>query len=90
MGLEWKDGKVHDLEQEGWSPMIYDTEETFGTEETKLTAFAAEREHGLGFFHGKGHISDGVGVPVAKAKLNKGVRWLDYNWSPILDKGSIE
>ena len=40
--------------------------------------------------HGKSHISDGVGVPVAKAKLNKRVRWLGYNWSPMLDEDSIK
>ena len=90
MGVEWQDGKAYDVEKEGWSPMIYDTTEIFGTGEMKLATYVAEREQGSGFFHGKSHISDGVGVPVAKAKLNKGVRWLGYNWSPMLDKDSLK
>ena len=66
MGLEWQDKKAYDVEQEGWSPMIYDTEEIFGTGEMQLAAFLSEREQGAGFFHGRGHISDGDGVPGPK------------------------
>jgi hypothetical protein len=90
MGLEWQTGKHIDLEQERWCPKVFKTEELFEGGRLRMDTERGHYETLEGNFEDGEHIWQSHGTKIAVKGLEEGVKWLGFQWSPMLGRGTVK
>ena len=90
MGLEWQTGKHIYLGQERWCPKVFATEMLFKEGELRMNTERGPYETLEGNFEDGEHICQGSGIKISVKGLEEGVKWLGFQWPPMLGKGTVK
>ena len=91
MAVEWQGGEPFDLAREPWRSMVFSSEVAFKGGELRcakrLDASLVEKGKTV---ETPAHIFSEAGVAVDVSALDTGVRWLGYQWIPMMRNGVLK